>query len=92
MTSKTYQELFHYTTFPVFAMLRDTGEIIYKNFACQKYLPKLSKRNLLTPFVFAQKFTDTGVVVLAERSPYQTAIALEDEENSVFFPLQSPAV
>ena len=84
MTIKTYQELFHYTTFPVFAMRRDTGEIIYKNFSCEKYLPKLSKRNLLTPFVFAQKFSGVGAVVLAEQSPYQTAIALEDGKYSVF--------
>ena len=84
MTIKTYQELFHYTTFPVFALLRDTGKIIYKNFACEKYLPGLSKRNLLKPFVYAQNFTGTGVVVLSEPSPYQTAIALEDEEHSVF--------
>lgn len=84
MTIKTYKELFHYTTFPVFATLRETGEVIYKNFSCEKYLPKLSKRNLLTPFVFAQKFSGVGAVVLAEPSPYQTAIALEDGPHSVF--------
>ena len=84
MTIKTYKELFHYTTFPVFATLRETGEVIYKNFSCEKYLPKLSKRNLLTPFVFAQKFSGVGAVVLAEPSPYQTAIALEDGPRSVF--------
>ena len=84
MTIKTYKELFHYTTFPVFATLRDTGEVIYKNFSCEKYLPKLSKRNLVTPFVFAQKFSGVGAVVLAEPSPYQTAIALEDGKYSVF--------
>ena len=84
MTIKTYQELFHYTTFPVFATIRETGEVIYKNFSCEKYLPKLSKRNLLSPFVFAQKFSGVGAVVLAERSPYQTAIALEDGPHSVF--------
>ena len=84
MTIKTYKELFHYTTFPVFATLRETGEVIYKNFSCEKYLPKLSKRNLLTPFVIAQKFSGVGAVVLAEPSPYQTAIALEDGPHSVF--------
>ena len=84
MTIKTYQELFHYTTFPVFATLRDTGEIIYKNFSCEKYLPKLSKRKLLSPFVFAQNFSGTGAVVLAEPSLYQTAIAFADGEYSVF--------
>lgn len=84
MTIKTYQELFHYTTFPVFATLRDTGEIIYKNFSCEKYLPKLSRRKLLKPFVFAQNFSGVGVVVLSEQSHYQTAVAFEDGEHSVF--------
>ena len=84
MTIKTYQELFHYMTFPVFATRRETGEVIYKNFSCEKYLPKLSKRKLLSPFVFAQNFSGFGAVVLAEPSPYQTAIALEDGPHSVF--------
>ena len=83
MTIKTYQELFHYMTFPVFAIRRETGEVIYKNFSCEKYLPKLSKRKLLSPFVFAQNFTGVGAVVLAEPGPYQTAIALEDGSYSV---------
>ena len=55
MTIKTYQELFHYTTFPVFVTRRETGEVIYKNFSCEKYLPKLSKRKLLTTYVLIRR-------------------------------------
>ncbi len=84
MTTATYQELFYYTAFPVFAVLRSTGEVIYKNIACEKYLPKLSRKNSLNPFVFAQSFKGVGPVKLAETELYHTAIAFEDGENSVF--------
>ena len=84
MTVATYQELFYYTAFPVFAVLRSTGEVVYKNIACEKYLPKLSKKNSLNSFVFAQKFSGIGPVKLAETMIYHTAIAFEDGENSVF--------
>ena len=84
MTVATYQELFYYTAFPVFAVLRSTGEVIYKNIACEKYLPKLSKKNSLNSFVFAQRFDGVGPVKLAETTLYHTAIAFEDGENSVF--------
>ena len=84
MTTATYQELFYYTAFPVFAVSRSTGDVIYKNIACEKYLPKLSKKNSLNAFVFAQNFNGVGPVKLIETTLYHTAIAFEDGENSVF--------
>ncbi len=83
MTIETYQELFYYTAFPVFAIRRSTGEVIYKNLACEKYLPKLSKKNSLNSFVFSQTFNGVGAVKLTEADCYHTAIAFADGENSV---------
>jgi hypothetical protein len=84
MTTETYQELFYYAAFPVFAALRSTGRVIYKNLACEKYLPKLSKRNSLKSLIFSQNFDGVGPVKLAELGVYHTAIAFEDGKNSVF--------
>lgn len=84
MTTETYQELFYYTAFPVFAIRRGTGEIIYKNLSCAKYLPKLSDKKSVYPFIFSQNFDGVGAVKLAQADAYHTAIALEDGDHSVF--------
>lgn len=84
MTIGTYQELFHYMTFPIFAVLHGTDKVVYKNIACENQFPGLSRKNSIKPYIFSQNFTGIGPVKLAESDRYHTAIALEDEECSVF--------
>jgi hypothetical protein len=84
MTIGTYQELFHYTAFPIFAVLHGTDKIVYKNIACENQLPGLSKKNSIKPFIFSQSFTGIGPVKLTVSDQHYTAIALKDEEHSVF--------
>lgn len=84
MIVETYQELFCYAPFPVFAIVRGTDKIIYKNLVCERYFPKLSRKNLSKLFFASKEFQGLGPVKLAGFDIYHTALALEDENHVVF--------
>ena len=88
MTVQTYQELFYHATFPVFVICRNTGDVIFKNLFCEKYISWLSRKNLLNSFIFSQNSVGAGPVDLLENGFYHMAVALEDEENLVFLLLE----
>lgn len=82
MTIETYQELFHYTIFPVFAISHQ-GELIYKNLSCGKHLPGVNKKIRTKSYFYPAVPTGTAVVKLMNGQSYHTALALEDEGNIV---------
>ena len=84
MTIESYQEFFDYTMFPVFAADLETGNVIYRNLACEKYLTKLSGKHSLSALILAQDFQGSGAVRFTDSEPYHTAIAFEDGERTVF--------
>ena len=85
MTVNTYKEIFHYMMFPVCAVLRGTGEIVYKNLVCDEHFPKLTnKKGSVHSFIISQKFNGSGAVKLIGSDAYHTAVALNDGEYSVF--------
>ena len=83
MNIATYQEIFHYMTFPVFAV-SENGFVIYKNPACAKYLPRIYKSRTVKTKISPEIPKESGVVRILDGSAYSVALALRDGETVVF--------
>ena len=83
MNIETYQEIFHYVSFPVFAV-SEKGAVIYKNPACAKYLPQIYKSRTVKTKISPEFPNVSSAVHILGGSAYSVALALRDEENIVF--------
>ena len=83
MNIETYQEIFHYMTFPVFAVT-ENGFVIYKNPACAKYLPGIYQSRTVKTKILPEIPKESGPVRILDGSAYSVALALRDGENVVF--------
>ncbi len=83
MNSETYQELFHYVTFPVFAVSKN-GRIIYKNLACAKYLPEIYGSTGVKSKIYPEFPQESKPVRILGTSSHSVALAVTDGENVVF--------
>ena len=83
MTVATYRELFHCLAFPVFAVSAK-NVLIYKNPACETYLPKIYKSRTVKNKIYPELPKKSTVIRISSGTAYSVAIALQDEENMVF--------
>ena len=83
MNSETYQELFHYVSFPVFATSKN-GRMLYKNLACSKYLPEIYGSTGVKSKIYPEFPQKSKPVRLWGGSAYSVALAMMDGENVVF--------
>ena len=83
MTVATYRELFHCLAFPVFAVSAK-NVLIYKNPACETYLPKIYKCRTVKNKIYPELPKKSAVVRIISGTAYSVAIALQDEETMVF--------
>ena len=83
MELESYREIFHYVTFPVFAIKKD-GKLVYRNLACAKYLPGIyGSRTVKTRIYPEIPETSRAVFIWGEPS-YSVALALVDGEYIIF--------
>lgn len=83
MNIETYREIFHYVTFPVFAV-SENGVLIYKNLACARYLPQIYKSRTVKTRISPEIPKVSAPVHIWGGSSYSVALALRDGENVVF--------
>ena len=83
MNSETYQELFHYVTFPVFAASKN-GRVTYKNLACAKYLPEIYGSTSVKSKIYPEFPQQSRFVHILGGSSYTNALAMTDGERIVF--------
>jgi len=83
MNSEIYQELFHYVSFPVFAVSQK-GMMLYKNPACAKYLPAIYGSRSIKSKIVPEFPQESGPVHVLGGSAYSAALALTDGDRIVF--------
>ena len=86
MNIETYQEIFHFVSFPVFALSEDC-KLIYKNLACAKYFPQIYNSRSIKNKIYPSIPNESKCVRVLGGSSYSIALALKDEKNMVFIGL-----